>query len=251
MLGEKSLQILCKLVVEWNSIQKHFRDNTRQLILCTILSITSGFVLLIAYFLIYICCLKLHKNRYARYVCTNVQDKREACEIEDGEQTKLMIVSAPVIQPIDTNVKTVVIDRSDSQTFQNIETETFVINKTKNKKSECTLISAIRRSHSIDEGTQTDHEETELLESQNSISAEEQLELSYLVETMNFYNNRLSNDFNFEYKNSFKSSERDFHSLENTVEPLLSSINEPLRSTKTNRDSSNFTSNLVRENFNS
>ena len=196
------------------------------------MSISSGFALLTVYLLIFVCYSKL-------------REKREARDIEDGIQTKPMIVSGPVIQTsIDTNAKTVVINRGDLQTSQDVETETFTNKKpsAKSKKSEYTLISAVRRSHSVDEGTQTDQEETESLESPNNISAEEELELGYLVDTMKFYNNCLNNEFNLK-GDTFSSEYQPHHSSwHNVIEPLLSTPEKCIE-----RDNS---INFVTQNFN-
>ena len=176
--------------------------------------------------------------------CRRLKRDKGKMEVEDGP--KAYEVSAPVI-PTSAPVKyeTVLVTRQngvDLSETQISSDSTILQPSLRRKRGENhQVISTIRRSHSIDEGTQTDNEEAESNDAPpQKLSVTEAQELGYLVDVMKYYNSRLDDDFYPDLKmktNSEKPKEETkFHFSEPTETPYVRETKPLLSNTSTETD---------------
>lgn len=226
---------LARLFLEFKVMKSYIADHHRYAILYGMISLAVGML----FFILFVACLML---------CGRCCKKSGKFDVEDGERS--IEVSAPVtpatIPP--SNFETVLVTRQNgvplSETTLSSDS-TLTTRRSSNGKTDHHVISTIRRTHSIDEGTQTDHEDVESVDLKpQTLSFEEEKELGYLVNTMNFYNRRLDDDFyippkkNTQVKNSNNPQDRTrfFYSQPSDTKPLLTQPNSSSDNYSPNED---------------
>lgn len=121
---------------------------------------------------------------------------------DEADGVKQLLLSKPVstlprdaVQP--TTYETVLVTRQNGVPLQEttISSDSTLLTR-RNKNNHAEVISTIKRTHSIDEGTQTDNEDFDrpVVPQPRTLSIQEVQELGDLVNDMNCYNSRIDDD---------------------------------------------------------
>ena len=204
-----------------------FLANPRKAVLCLILSLAFGIALLIIYMLIFACC--------ARFKKKNLTDSASDVAKDETDGVKQILISSPKVPdpvPADTTYETVLVTRQNGVALHEttISSDSTLLTRKSSKKGgnhgHAEVISTIKRTHSVDEGTQTDNEDmddTVIERAPRTLSVQEANELGDLVDVMNYYNSRIDDDNAFypQFSDNFKS--RNERKNEHEKEQLLKS----------------------------
>ncbi|XP_066926965.1 uncharacterized protein [Clytia hemisphaerica] len=196
---------LVYLFMQIRAFPDFIQKNPRKSVLCLILSLAFGIFLMILYMLIFACC-----NRCRRRSNKKLTDSaHEVAGIDESDGAKPLLISSPTgattpqmknaHQPV--QYETVLVTRQNGVPLHEttISSDSTLLTRGRNKKGytgHAEVISTIKRTHSIDEGTQTDNEELDSNSDHHprTISVQEVLELGCLVDDLNYYNSRIDDD---------------------------------------------------------
>ena len=156
------------------------------------MSLAFGISVLIVYMLLLTCCKKCNKKKGDTIV-------EVANDEEDG--VKQLLLAKPhtstLPPPEPKTYETVLVTRENGVPLQEttISSDSTLLTR-KKKGVHAEVISTIKRTHSIDEGTQTDIEEfgSTDMDQPRTLSIREAQELGDLVSNMNYYNSRIDDD---------------------------------------------------------
>ncbi|XP_065057515.1 uncharacterized protein LOC135685479 isoform X2 [Rhopilema esculentum] len=167
-VGNKIGSVTCLLYTLFSATValQYMQGKPKHVILCVVLSISAGIVLLIITFLVMACVERIIEEKHNR--------KKESTAME---------ISLPLLVT------------PGSQPQNSTQAESVPASDSGSGAREATLPRAqsIRRSHSVDEGTQTEPELDEICSIDNGLSDNEAKELGYLVDIMRYYNSNLEN----------------------------------------------------------
>jgi len=145
---------------------QYMQGRPKHLILCFVLSISAGIVILMVAVLLMACVEKiLEENK-----------RKEDAAVE---------ISLPLLVTPSSNLPATSTQIESAQTSE--------AGSAQRDTSTLPRIHSIRRCHSVDEGTQTEADASELINVANGLSDNEAKELGYLVDIMRYYNSNLEN----------------------------------------------------------
>ena len=190
-----------------------FIESPRKAALCLILSLASGILIMIFYLLVIACCQKCQHRRQKKRKRADLST--ELADEDETDGVKTLLISAPATattpqlqhahQPV--QYETVLVTRQNGVPLHEttISSDSTLLTRGRKSSSKrgststnhAEVISTIKRTHSVDEGTQTDNDDLESVsdrQSRRTLSAQEAIELGSLVDDLNYYNSRIDDD---------------------------------------------------------
>ena len=215
-----------------------FPGGPRKAALCLILSLAAGMLVLILYLLLLACCQRCQQRRRQKQKQVELADDEDEA---DGVKSALLIssptaVTTPQLQHAHQPVQyeTVLVTRQNGVPLHEttISSDSTLLTRGRSKKrggststGHAEVISTIKRTHSVDEGTQTDNEDMESVSDlhhpsyQRTLSVQEAIELGSLVDDLNYYNSRIDDDDAFypQFSGNHFQSKSHCNTKENTI----------------------------------